>query len=147
MADQNLPLDARVEIHGSKGTIRFVGSTSFATGRWVGIELDEPVGKNDGSVQGERYFECKAGHGVFVRASQVKNILQEQQSGELNVGLSIIFIDYIELYGSKNRIPRLRPKFQCQVVWFHQKFQLHLFQLMKAIEDCPLYLQLHLNPF
>merc|ERR1712046_279426 len=32
-----------------------------------GVALDKPVGKNDGSVQGKKYFECPAGHGIFVR--------------------------------------------------------------------------------
>ena len=54
------------------GTIRFVGGTAFASGKWVGIELDLPNGKNDGSVQGTKYFEAKPLHGVFVRATQVK---------------------------------------------------------------------------
>lgn len=32
----------------------------------------DPTGKNDGTVKGERYFDCKPNHGVFVRPSQVK---------------------------------------------------------------------------
>lgn len=55
------------------GTVLFVGQTSFAPGLWVGIALDPgtPGGKNDGSVQGKRYFDVEPGMGVFVRNSQV----------------------------------------------------------------------------
>ena len=38
------------------------------------ITRSSGVGKNDGSVQGERYFDCKPKHGVFVRPSQVQII-------------------------------------------------------------------------
>ncbi|KAI3659167.1 hypothetical protein MP638_006949 [Amoeboaphelidium occidentale] len=77
MADsKDLNVGLRVQILGNLvGTVRFMGATSFATGKWVGIELDEKQGKNDGSVQGKRYFECKDGYGMFVRASQVKPLV------------------------------------------------------------------------
>ena len=54
------------------GTVRFLGETQFATGRWAGIELDNPEGKNDGSVAGVTYFECNPNHGLFVRPSKLK---------------------------------------------------------------------------
>ena len=35
----------------------------FASGQWAGIELNDPVGKNDGSVNGIRYFKCRPKYG------------------------------------------------------------------------------------
>ena len=31
----------------------------FATGEWIGVELDEPKGKNDGTVKGEQVFRFR----------------------------------------------------------------------------------------
>ncbi|RKO88278.1 Eb1cEB3C HETERODIMER in complex WITH the CAP-Gly domain of P150glued, partial [Blyttiomyces helicus] len=67
-----LSLGARVECGGTTGVVRYIGLTLFATGRWVGVELAEPKGKNDGSVMGKRYFDCKQDYGMFVRTSQIK---------------------------------------------------------------------------
>ncbi|TDZ23156.1 Dynactin, 150 kDa isoform [Colletotrichum orbiculare MAFF 240422] len=61
---------------GRTGIVRFVGATHFAGGDWVGIELEDDTGKNDGSVQGERYFDCDMGHGMFVRPTTLAVVAQ-----------------------------------------------------------------------
>ena len=52
---------------GRTAIVHYVGSTQFATGDWIGVVLEDASGKNDGSVQGHRYFECEPGHGMFVK--------------------------------------------------------------------------------
>ncbi|CAI9736669.1 CAP-Gly domain-containing linker protein 4-like isoform X4 [Octopus vulgaris] len=63
-----------------KGTVRFYGETQFALGCWYGIELDRAVGKNDGSVNGQRYFNCKAKYGVFAPPSRVQKLGEKRFS-------------------------------------------------------------------
>lgn len=61
-----------MEVAGSRaGTVRFLGETQFAAGKWAGIELENAEGKNNGSVDGVAYFKCKPKHGLFVRPSKL----------------------------------------------------------------------------
>nr|XP_016940801.1 kinesin-like protein KIF13A isoform X6 [Drosophila suzukii] len=57
--------------YNTSGVIRFVGTTEFQPGAWIGVELDTPTGKNDGSVKGIQYFQCKPKHGMFVRSDKL----------------------------------------------------------------------------
>lgn len=57
--------------YNSSGVIAYIGKTDFAGGTWIGVELDAPTGKHDGSVDGVRYFNCKPKHGKFVRADKL----------------------------------------------------------------------------
>ncbi|XP_013107248.1 dynactin subunit 1 [Stomoxys calcitrans] len=76
MSEKNIKVGARIEITGKdlQGTIAYVGMTSFAVGKWVGVVLDEPKGKNNGSIKGTAYFECSDNYGMFVRPTQLKVI-------------------------------------------------------------------------
>ncbi|KII86074.1 hypothetical protein PLICRDRAFT_165750 [Plicaturopsis crispa FD-325 SS-3] len=76
----DIPVGARCQVDSTeedlhkRGVVRFVGPTKFGKGEgvWVGVEYDEPLGKNDGSVQGERYFTCRPKYGAFVRPDKLK---------------------------------------------------------------------------
>ncbi|KAI9803527.1 MAG: hypothetical protein M1825_001870 [Sarcosagium campestre] len=80
--EKDLQVGKRVRVDTRRGTIRYVGpvpeipagGSQLAAGWWVGVELDEPVGKNDGSVGGKRYFETSGASrsGVFVRPERLE---------------------------------------------------------------------------
>ena len=41
---------------------------------WCGVVLDEPYGKNNGTVQGKQYFECADNYGVMVRSTALRSL-------------------------------------------------------------------------
>lgn len=63
-----------INIQGQRlGLVRYVGRIKeLDDDTWVGVEFDEPVGRNDGSIDGKRYFDAKANHGSFLRPKQVE---------------------------------------------------------------------------
>ncbi|XP_067009212.2 kinesin-like protein KIF13A [Anabrus simplex] len=69
--------------YNSSGVIAYVGGTEFAAGTWVGVELDAPTGKNDGMVQGVRYFSCRPKCGIFVRADK---LIQDRRGRAMRTG-------------------------------------------------------------
>lgn len=75
-----------------KAMIMFVGKIpEIAAGYWIGVQFDEPVGKNDGSIKGQRCFECPPDHGGFLRPNHIRHDPSpppppraKAESGELN---------------------------------------------------------------
>jgi len=71
-----------------KGTTAFIGETQFAPGVWAGILLDEPIGKNDGRVNGVRYFACQPLHGIFAKLNALTSRPIDTTSGSDKVPVS-----------------------------------------------------------
>ena len=49
------------------GYVRMIGPCHFKPGLWIGVELDHPNGRHDGSVDGRIYFVTNPSRGIFCR--------------------------------------------------------------------------------
>lgn len=65
-----------INIEGERrGQVKYVGridQLDKGENVWVGVEFDEPVGKNDGLIGTLRVFESRPKHGSFVKPKQVE---------------------------------------------------------------------------
>lgn len=58
------------------GRLEFIGETCFSRGKmWFGVALDGPNGKNNGTVNGTRYFQCDSSHGIFVQHKSIAPLI------------------------------------------------------------------------
>lgn len=58
-------------MNGEIGIVRYIGPIDKKVGTWVGLELDEPNGTHDGSLDKKFYFRCKPNHGIFVKRDKL----------------------------------------------------------------------------
>ncbi|CAK5020064.1 unnamed protein product [Meloidogyne enterolobii] len=63
--------------------IAYIGPTHFDAkqeasrpNNWVGVIYENPEGKNDGSLDGKRYFTCRPNYGGFVLPTSIE-VLEE----------------------------------------------------------------------
>jgi tubulin-folding cofactor B len=93
VVNENLTVGRRCEVGpgGRRGEIRFIGEAPLVgSGIWVGVALDEPLGKNDGIVKGQKLFSCPPNHGVLARQDKVevgdfpvRSIFEESSDDEI----------------------------------------------------------------
>ena len=60
--------------------------------RWYGVELDDPVGRHDGTVQGVRYFAANDNHGVFVVDSKLTKLKSSSPGGNTDREVMMSFV-------------------------------------------------------
>ena len=81
-SDQQAKLKAKADKGvGRSALVKYVGQVpGMPRGYWIGVQYDEKVGKNDGMLNGRRFFRCPAGHGGFVRSTKVVKVDPPQTS-------------------------------------------------------------------
>ncbi|CAF3949096.1 unnamed protein product [Adineta steineri] len=83
-SSQELRVGDRVVVSGTKfGTLKYLGKIHVAEGIWCGIQLDDPLGKNDGSVSGKRYFTCQQRYGLFSPLARVEKVTNEMTQSQI----------------------------------------------------------------
>ncbi|XP_029640033.1 ras guanine nucleotide exchange factor Y [Octopus sinensis] len=86
-------LNDHIMVRGNRtGHIRYIGhldKMDSANTVFIGLELDAPVGVNDGFFSGKRYFECLKDYGMFVTFNEVVCLVKKVSSIKQALGMSV----------------------------------------------------------
>lgn len=104
------------------GIIRYIGQ--LETDRkennkeeWIGIELYEPKGKHNGTLNGKKYFECEEKHGLFVKLEKLKNNINNEKQLNNSAFLESTIYSLLENDDlSKSKEKRYKKKFEQEVL-------------------------------
>ena len=71
-----------VEGYDSVGTLVFYGDHNSKPGKRCGVILDDPVGRNNGTIGGHKYFDCEDKKGILVAPYKVKIIGKDENDSD-----------------------------------------------------------------
>ena len=102
-------LSRKISTNNLRGIVRFIGEVNTFRYNYdkvfgfnyFGIELFEPEGDNNGTINNEYYFQCKDKHGIFVKRNKIKKIVT------INHNVPRLTIDdviYMEKFNCNGRI-------------------------------------------
>lgn len=76
VSTENFSTGEKVLLDGEiKAQVAYFGPVHFShDDDWIGILLEEPVGKISGTVAGTEYFKCEPMHGLFVRSHRLQRV-------------------------------------------------------------------------
>lgn len=83
----------KVRVVEKEGVLRYVGNVHFSSGVWCGIELSSSPGKNDGVVNGVRYFACPQSSGLMAPLAKVSLIEYESYEDGASGPYSMLFFN------------------------------------------------------
>jgi len=69
----------------SQGVVRYIGCVNSQESTWIGVELDETKGENDGTVDKRWYFKCNEQRGIFVRPDSIQIIEEKKKPGVTSI--------------------------------------------------------------
>ena len=61
------------QFNGQVGIVKYIGpiQEKKTEGDYVGLELEKPIGKNNGTHNGKVYFTTKPNHGIFLKPTSL----------------------------------------------------------------------------
>lgn len=89
---------------GREGKVLFKGPVwGLKKGNWYGVDLDQALGKCDGSYQEQKYFMCEPNHGIFIRGGGLES-LAAQEAVKLAAELAVAKEEADRLYEQQKQV-------------------------------------------
>merc|ERR1719331_2086246 len=115
---------AKIKDSGREGVILYVGTPAFSSKDTVGMQLDQKRSKAecDGKgPDGERYFRCPLGFGIFLQSDEVELLPEDDTNGfaavqapELELDMTAALSELIGLASVKQQLTKVKQGVQVQ---------------------------------
>jgi len=118
------------------GIVKYIGNVGLKSNyfNFLGVELEFPNGKNNGYVKGKKFFQCKTGHGIFTKPTNVRKV----PSGCLYFCLKDVVLQLNEFHSERKAKDDSRAE---ELILKHRKVVMSLERDIRSKDDTILKLE------